>query len=338
MSRSRDLGREKHLRYLKDRGLAGYVPAGPVQERIRYLHDKRGIIFDTIAERVGLNVETIKMQYRGTDKNHKVIQSCEYATQKAILGARFAPEDCTYYPALGIRRRLQALHYAGFTGPFLAARLPVATYRALHLTTTGKKSVFMVGAGFARAVIDLHDQLIKTNPEAAGINFQSASRCRTYAVRAGYVPHTCWDPYTYDDPDALPEWTGRCGTVLGTRIHRRENIPMCEACSTFDFDPRLPGFQGDRFRALREKRGVSRREMAEAVGMNESGIVFWEQGRSVPARQFKIDAALSYLDATFEDVYDMEDPGWEALKVRPKRRSRRRAVLPADSTSPAPKR
>lgn len=331
MSRSRDLAHERHLRYLKETGRAGYVPASPVRDRIRILHDKRGITFDVIADRSGMDVETIKMQYHGVNKAGKPIESCEMATRRAVLGARFTPDDAAWFPSLGIRRRLQALQVDGFTLPFLAGRLPVYDYKDLHRLMTGRKSKEWVNSKLARAIIDLHDQLLKTDPVNEGINAQSASRCRSIARSNGYVPQTCWDQYTYDDPDALPEWTGRCGTALGARIHDRENIPMCLACSKFDVDPQLPGFDPVRFRALRERKGWSRKALADEIGCNDSTLIFWENGRSTPQREYKIDAILALFDADFEDVYDMEDPGWKLLEQ--KKRRRRRSVSAAASTS-----
>src|SRR4029453_18247398 len=112
-----------YLEYLRSQGLAGFVPAGPVRARLQYLHDQRGITFDTIAERVSLSRDAVCMQYRGYNKLGQEIRSCEMATERKILGARFGPEDCYRFPVLGIRRRLRALTAVGYTSPFLAERL-----------------------------------------------------------------------------------------------------------------------------------------------------------------------------------------------------------------------
>lgn len=306
MPRGRDRSKEKRQEYLRAVGLAGYVPAGPVQERLRFLHDRRGVTFEVLAERTGVDRETVLMQYRGTNKAGKVIRSCHMATERKVLGARFKPGDGAWFPSVGIRRRLQALAVQGFTAPFLADRLPVADYRILHNTLSGRKSKGLVRAEFADAVIALYDKLHDADPVAEGVLAQASSRCRNFARRHRYVPRSCWDPDTIDDPAAIPEWTGACGTWIGARAHTREGIPMCPACAPHDLGVTVPGFSASKLRALRERSGLSRASLGELVGVNASTIQYWEEGRSVPEREWKIDKLLSVLDATFEDVTEEE--------------------------------
>ena len=303
MPRGRDRSKEKRQEYLRAVGLAGYVPAGPVQQRLRFLHDKRGVTFDVLAERTGMDRETVLMQYRGTNKAGQVIRSCHMATERKILGAKFKPGDGAWFPAVGIRRRLQALAVAGFTAPFLADRLPVGDYRILHNTLSGRKSKGLVKAEFADAVITLYDKLHDADPVEEGVLAQASSRCRNFARRHGYAPPSCWDGDTIDDPEAEPEWTGRCGTWWGWHIHQRDGIPMCDRCAPHADSEPYPGFDGHRLRALRERKGYSRVRLADQVeGINASTIQYWEDGRSKPVRQNKIDRVLSVLDATLEDV------------------------------------
>ena len=37
-------------------------------------------------------------------------------------------------------------------------------------------------------------------------------------------------------------------------------------------------------------------------GVHAATLQYWEDGRSLPERQFKLDAVLDVLDATYEDV------------------------------------
>lgn len=211
-------------------GLAGYVDPGPTQERIQYLHDRRGIPFWRIAARAGLHADTVSMHYRGIYRGATEYQWVEMATERAISRARFRPEDGAWFPSVGIRRRLQALFVAGYTTVALAGELPVSGHKALHDTLSGTRSKKLVTAGLATAVIALYDRWSMMPPESAGVPVTSARRCRTIGRNRGYVPAGCWDPDTIDDPDAEPEWTGECGTERGYQIHYRESIPYCGRC------------------------------------------------------------------------------------------------------------
>lgn len=301
MPRSRDRRRERHLEYLRAQGLAGFVPAGPVRDRLRFLHDRRGITFDRLAEKIGLDRETILMQYRGTNKTGARIKSCEMKTERLVLGARFTREDMAWAPALGVRRRLQALYAVGYTGPFLAERLPTANYQILHNTMSGKKSRGLVKAEFADAVSLLYDKLYDTDPVEAGVLAQASSRARTYAARHQYAPPSCWDSDTLDDPEAIPEWTGKCGTVWGVRIHETEGIPLCPPCAGARGATDVE-LSGPKLLAARLRRGWSQERVAQESGIKVDQYRSWERGRTKPRYPEQLDRVMAVLDVTFDEV------------------------------------
>lgn len=301
----RDHRREKHLRYLQTIGVAGWVPAGPVRDRIVFLHDQRGITYDVIAERTGMSRDMVIMQRHGVDKRGKEIRFCQRSTERAVLGARFGPDDGAWFLSVGVRRRLQGLAYAGYTSPFLGECLGMVDYRNLCHVLDGSRSRRMIQAGFAREVVALCDKLDGVDPVSLGVRPQSASRARTIAVKRGYVPLSCWDADTIDDPDVFPEWTGECGTVQGSRLHKKYGIPMCPACQeAFDSYGTGPiGFSPDKLRALRVKLGLSQVGLSKLIGCHPSTLAYWERGRSVPG-DGTLDRLLSVLDCTVEDVTD----------------------------------
>lgn len=301
MARSSDRSRERYLEYLRTQGLAGYVPAGPVRERLQYLHDRRGITYDVLAERTGLDRETILMQHRGINKLGNEIRFAKMATYRAVMGTKFGPADCAWFPAVGIRRRLQALQTLGFTLPFMAARLPVGDYRQLHLTATGKKSRGLVRSEFADSVILLYDKLYDTDPVEAGVLAQAASRARSYAKKNGYAPPSCWDGDTIDDPAAIPEWTGKCGTFFGWRIHTTEGIPLCPACADAQ-GASAAELSGPKLLEARLRRGWSQERLAQDSGIKVDQYRSWERGRTKPRYQWQLDQVLAALDVTFDEV------------------------------------
>lgn len=291
---------ERRGDYLRATGRAGYVPAGPVRDRIRYLHDQMGVPIKRISERTGLHVDALKCQYHGVNKCGKPIKFAEMATERAVLGTQFGPDDCRYFPAIGIRRRLQALAAAGFTLPFVAP-LVGEDYRNLHRTMSGGKGREFVAAHRAATIIEVYDKLSRTTPEAAGVGKQSASRARGFARSNGYAPAECWDSDTIDDPDAIPEWTGRCGTVYGWRIHEIQGIPICAPCS--DLQGAEQGtLSGDRLRDLRVRRGYSQDQLAKAAGLKVDQYRSWECNRTKPRFPHQLDQILTVLDVTYDEV------------------------------------
>jgi hypothetical protein len=140
------------------------------------------------------------------------------------------------YPTVGIRRRLQALAAEGFNFSFLAKEMGKNDRNHIRFIATGEigtKSGY-VSRGLALRVIDVYDRFAGRDPR----DFVPRSKfsgvityTRNIARRNGWAPSHCWDSDTIDDPAAIPEWTGRCGTDSGYKIHQREDIkPVCDAC------------------------------------------------------------------------------------------------------------
>jgi hypothetical protein len=141
--------------------------------------------------------------------------------------------DHAVIDATGTRRRLQALVAAGWPQNHLADRLGIAPPN-FH-TTIGAEHIL---ARTARAVAELYNQLAQADPGHHGVNAGSCLKARNHAAKRGWPPPGCWDPDTINAPDAVPEWTGACGTPAGVRIHRREGIPLCPACRDAHRDER----------------------------------------------------------------------------------------------------
>lgn len=210
-----------------------------------------------------------------------------------------------YCDATGTVRRVQALRADGFPGHLLGEHLGVS-YEAVAQLARMKRGRVLKTTRTDMA--KLYGELAGKRPEDFGIPSNVVGKCSTWARRAGYVPRSCWDPDTIDDPSAIPQWTGQCGTWWGWHIHERDGIPVCPACEPHRGDEPYPGFDGLLLRKLRERKGFSRVRLASVVGgLNPTTIQYWETGRSKPLRQNKIDLVLSALDATFDEVCHPEE-------------------------------
>ncbi|WP_407563375.1 hypothetical protein [Streptomyces sp. 184] len=133
----------------------------------------------------------------------------------------------TPVPAIGTHRRLQALVYAGWPQARLAARLGTGPGNFTVMMTTGRVIVRT-----ARAAAAVYDELWQADPREHGVGPPAYSRARSHARARGWAPVVAWDDDTIDDPAAVPDWTGQCGTPAGYWAHRRsdEVPPACQPC------------------------------------------------------------------------------------------------------------
>ncbi|HET6635108.1 MAG TPA: hypothetical protein VFH77_08765, partial [Streptomyces sp.] len=122
-------------------------------------------------------------------------------------------------PAVATRRRLQALYAVGHGSYLLAA--------AAGLSGNGVANI---------AEGRVSDVTVPTRDAIAGVYRDLAGqpgpsqRARNIAARHGWAPPACWDDDTIDDPHAIPEWTGYCGTDRGWWLHRAHGIRVCPPC------------------------------------------------------------------------------------------------------------
>lgn len=155
-----------------------------------------------------------------------------YSTEARILAVP-APEQpgrtmrCT--DGTGTRRRLRALIALGWTRRAIAARIP-STHeksigRMIHLDTT-------VTTWTAWRVEVAYKEMASLRPEEHDVAVREARRARVEAATQGWAPPAAWDDDTIDDPAAIPDWTGHCGTDRGWWMHTNQRLPMCEACAT----------------------------------------------------------------------------------------------------------
>lgn len=299
--------KRKKQEQLRAQGLGGYVDAAPVQARIRHLYDDRGITYDVIAARSGIDAETVKMQYRGFRWPDKApVTTCFKRTEIRILGARFGPADGYRFPVVGIRRRLQALQAAGFTLT-VVGELTGKDIKQVHATMSGKSNHGFVVNANAILFVGAYEKLQCADPADFGVTRVATMQTKTRARTNGYAPSHCWDSGTIDDPDAIPEWTGECGKPMGPSIHKREGIPECRPCRAV----RLAGgekvlkFSGVKLRELRLSRGWSQGGMEKSLGLGNGQLHHWEAGRHNP-RKDVLARLLSEFDVTFEEMAEEE--------------------------------
>ena len=139
------------------------------------------------------------------------------------------PIPTTRYPdAVGVQRRLQALHAVGWSGRALAARLGM-TGRAVHRY---REAVNVLGSTHDR-IAALYDELWDVEPTGPTVG-----RVKAWAAAQGFLPPLAWDDDEIDDPTAAPHnpadqpgWNLKpCGTLAAARRHHRRHEPLCGPC------------------------------------------------------------------------------------------------------------
>lgn len=289
----------KRENYLRKTG-RGLTVEGEDKERIihriRSFH-ARGMTYVQIGRQVGVPERTVTEMARIgrgriTRRVWEPLSRLEFEE----------PDAQARVGSTGPRRRLEALWAEGYPLPWVAEQLPFGDRRYLQSVVRGFKAKGTMAYAHARAIAELYDKLEGCTPDDLGLNARSVNFARAFATKRGSATRGCWDPDTIDDPEAIPDWTGRCGTPFGYILHRRESIPLCEPCRKAYTGNPYPGFSGELLRQLRERRGMSRPALAASLNLNPATIQYWETGRNLPTRQFKLDEALNVLDGTYEDV------------------------------------
>jgi hypothetical protein len=137
-------------------------------------------------------------------------------------------------PAAGTIRRAQALAVAGWPLARTAREAGLSPYRMDQVLKADT-----VPVETARAVAAVYARYNSTSPGLCGVSHIHARAARDRAAAAGWAPPAAWDDDTIDDPDAVPQWTGHCGTTRGADLHERDGIPLCPPCQAALYRRRL---------------------------------------------------------------------------------------------------
>ncbi|GAB2714603.1 hypothetical protein [Streptomyces bullii] len=126
---------------------------------------------------------------------------------------------------LGTRRRVQALVAVGWPQQHLAAHLGMAPGNFGQMLA--RDHVLVRRALEVRA---MYDALWRADPAEHGASPGGITRARAYAAERDWAPPAAWDDDRIDDPEAFPDWTGKCGTPEGFWAHRYITASACQPC------------------------------------------------------------------------------------------------------------
>lgn len=189
-----------------------------------------GMGLRTIAANTGVTVATLDHLIYGNKPHPPAVQ---IRTESARILLAYWPTLDDYdggsvIDATGTRRRLQALAAIGWPVAALHQHIDFVTLSTIERLRFNK----LVTARLARAVRALYTWASTGTAEEHGITGWVAERGRKQAARRNWAPPNTWDDDTIDDPEALPDWTGYCGTDHGWWTHNVHDIPACPPCET----------------------------------------------------------------------------------------------------------
>lgn len=215
LCRSTLLSAKKRYRVSREQGRPGLVDATPARQRLQQLRKTMSLM--QIKAATGCDDANLRLIIDGTRSQIR------RDTLDRILSLKPEPPAAgTYLDATGTRRRIQALRAIGWSARIIA-----------ETATTGEAVIERIcdGQPCVRGVVALKILAayakLSHSPAPAG---RSATRAKNYALANKWAPPGAWDDDRIDDPDALPEWTGHCGTDRGWWLHSFNDIPTCARC------------------------------------------------------------------------------------------------------------
>lgn len=205
-----------------------WVDAEPVRIHVRHLQScnmgLRTISARASVDRKRLQALLYGRPARGTGPQEKV----RPALAAAVLAVEPTWENLaahTLISPVGTRRRSQALGAAGWPQHHLAVHLNM---RPDNFDQMLARPHVLVSR--ALAVRTMYDTLWQADPVEHGATPTEVAQARSDAVAHGWAPAGAWDDDEIDDPEALPDWTGMCGTPEGYHAHYRIRTRPCRRC------------------------------------------------------------------------------------------------------------
>lgn len=173
-----------------------------------------------------------------------VAAKTRYEKVRSVYGNRMVP-------ALGTRRRIQALKTLGHSGADIGARLGV-TYQAVHkLENSTATHVF---AATAVSVARAYEEMCMTQPTG-----YHATRIRNQAARNGYAPPLAWDCIDTDlapnlggvddqpDPVVVARILGHDASLARTATPAERRAVVAAWPGSLNDLERLTGWRADRY-------------------------------------------------------------------------------------------
>ena len=184
-------------------GIESHVDAEPVRQHVATLRAS-GVGIKTISAQTGISTGTLcKLVYgiRRADGTMRPPSSriLKGTAERLLAVTPQMAADGARVPAVGARRRVEALMTLGWSRPQIAERADVDVQSIRRLD-----EAVVIEARTARAIAAVYERLWSTLPsERNRYEASAVARTRNAAARAGYASPLAWDDI--DNPAATPD-------------------------------------------------------------------------------------------------------------------------------------
>lgn len=206
------------------------VDAEPARQHVRALA-AAGITERQIATRAGITHPVIRNLIHGAagrTPSKKLRRENADRILAIPLPTTIDPTGTRRVDATGTRRRLQALTAAGWPLSNLARRCGILRR---HLFDILHGHVHAVTPRTEATIRRLYDRTWNQQPTPdQRVRPVDADTARAIAARHRWAPALAWDDDHIDDPQAVPDWTGRCGEPGGYYDHGQIGTATCPRC------------------------------------------------------------------------------------------------------------
>lgn len=270
---------------------------------------QRGMSYPAMERQLGVGRQLLADVHKGRKGtirrvNYEAIIALEFipTPQDGVrLGARLN--------ATGSIRRIDALRAKGYPKDYLAAYIGVQ-HQNLPPGVGGSKWIY---PAMATKVREMYEKLRETDPRDLCTE-TGVRRAEMRAARLDLIPPDCWDDDTIDDPAAVPEYTGHCGTQEGWISHHLYDVPMCQPCKATQGrrQPRVGEVQNRytfHLPALEEalyRRDMSARALEVAVDLAQGSACRWLNGDYAPSWKSGVKIC-QYFDLSWTDIYKLKE-------------------------------
>lgn len=192
MSRTPDPGWVKQYRQDRLRGISRYIDAAPTRHHIQHLQ-AAGASLRAIAEKAGMSVGAVSKIALGQPHIRRPSAArIQQVTPAAIFDRRRAGD---YVPAVGARRRIEALQAIGHSSSTIA--------EAMGPAVTGAAVCHIKNQPGERISRDTYDRVVCAYSllwDHPGTSRHTLNAAR----RLGFASPLAWDDDSLDDPAAVP--------------------------------------------------------------------------------------------------------------------------------------
>lgn len=178
------------------------VPAEPVRQHLRKIHDATGMPYYAIAERIGLPHDSSLQPLLWGRGQYGPSERILRETADLVMAYWPTPDDfpeSVLIEATGTRRRVEALAVRGWSRNWVARQIGMREDNFRKAISKDRVTVRL-----ARRVASVYDAWWNQDPMDHGAELNPVARVRAAARRSGWHGPLAWDDDTIDDPDAVP--------------------------------------------------------------------------------------------------------------------------------------